>query len=174
MLAPDTTGLAPVDPPSVRRRLAALVYEGLLLFGVMFAATLVFSVVAQARDPLSYRQPLQVLLFVLFGIYFIWSWSHGCTLPMKSWRIRIQDVYGRPVSPRRALARYLLAWIWLLPPLVTGWWFVLSRAEIAVLMVGWILVWALLSRFQPQGQFWHDVWAGTRLVNVPKDAKNTP
>jgi hypothetical protein len=26
-------------------------------------------------------------------------------------------------------------------------------------------VWALLSRFHPQQQFWHDALAGTRLVH---------
>jgi hypothetical protein len=29
-------------------------------------------------------------------------------------------------------------------------------------------VWALLSRFHPQRQFWHDAWAGTRLVDAPE------
>ena len=38
-------------------------------------------------------------------------------------------------------------------------------AEIAVLVLGWVAVWALLSRFHPLQQFWHDVWAGTRLVH---------
>jgi hypothetical protein len=30
----------------------------------------------------------------------------------------------------------------------------------------WVLIWALLSRFHPQRQFWHDAWAGTRLVSA--------
>jgi len=29
----------------------------------------------------------------------------------------------------------------------------------------WCVFWALLSRFHPQGQFWHDALAGTRLVH---------
>jgi len=32
-------------------------------------------------------------------------------------------------------------------------------------MTGWILIWALLSRFHPERQFWHDALAGTRLVS---------
>ncbi|MBU3654735.1 MAG: RDD family protein, partial [Limnohabitans sp.] len=43
----------------------------------------------------------------------------------------------------------------------------LPAGEASVLMLGWVLIWALLSRFQPERQFWHDVWAGTRLVHVP-------
>jgi hypothetical protein len=27
-----------------------------------------------------------------------------------------------------------------------------------------VIVWALLSRFHPERQFWHDAWAGTRLI----------
>jgi uncharacterized RDD family membrane protein YckC len=34
-------------------------------------------------------------------------------------------------------------------------------------------VWALLSRFQTDKQFWHDAWAGTRLVHyeTPKPVR---
>ena len=41
----------------------------------------------------------------------------------------------------------------------------LTGGETSVLFLGWVAVWAVLSRFQRDGQFWHDVWAGTRLVN---------
>jgi uncharacterized RDD family membrane protein YckC len=40
----------------------------------------------------------------------------------------------------------------------------LSAAAVGWLTVLWVLVWALLSRFHAQKQFWHDAWAGTRLV----------
>jgi uncharacterized RDD family membrane protein YckC len=46
--------------------------------------------------------------------------------------------------------------------------FQLPATEVAVLVLGWVLVWAVLSRFQSKGQYWHDVWAGTQLVDVPK------
>ena len=35
-----------------------------------------------------------------------------------------------------------------------------------MLVLGWIAIWAILSRFHPQGQFWHDAWAGTALVTA--------
>jgi len=34
-----------------------------------------------------------------------------------------------------------------------------------VIIGGWVAIWAILSRFQPEGQFWHDVLAGTRLIH---------
>jgi hypothetical protein len=38
------------------------------------------------------------------------------------------------------------------------------------LMSGWVVVWALLSRFHPQRQYLHDVWAGTRLIDARQPA----
>jgi uncharacterized RDD family membrane protein YckC len=42
--------------------------------------------------------------------------------------------------------------------------FQLRLSELSVIAAGWVIVWALLSRFHPQGQFWHDAVAGTQLV----------
>jgi uncharacterized RDD family membrane protein YckC len=33
-----------------------------------------------------------------------------------------------------------------------------------VLALGWVPIWAILARFHPDRQFWHDAIAGTRLV----------
>ena len=76
---------------------------------------------------------------------------------------------GQPLRGPRALLRDLLAWVWFLPPLAAMAPFKLSGGEVTVLMGGWIVVWALLSRFQRGQQFWHDVWAGTRLIDVQPD-----
>jgi uncharacterized RDD family membrane protein YckC len=146
--------------------MACWMYEGVLMFGVVFIAGWLFSTLGQMRDAMDARRPLlQGFLFVVFGIYFGWFWSRGQTLAMKTWHIRVVDRAGRPVSQARAVARYLLAWIWFVPPLALLAPFRLSAGEVTVLMIGWVLVWALLSRFHPQRQFWHDVLAGTRLVS---------
>lgn len=58
----------------------------------------------------------------------------------------------------------MLSWLWFLPPLAAIAPFRLSGGESAVLVLGWVVVWALLSRFHPQRQFWHDALAGTRLI----------
>jgi uncharacterized RDD family membrane protein YckC len=111
------------------------------------------------------RHPLQAFLFVVFGIYFVWFWAKGQTLAMKTWNIRVVDVAGNAITQKRALGRYVLSWLWFLPPLIGVMPFGLPGAEIVVVVLGWVAVWALLSRFQREGQFWHDVWAGTRLVH---------
>jgi len=52
--------------------------------------------------------------------------------------------------------------------MMLAWPFKLPAAAVAVLVFAWILIWALLSRFQSDRQYWHDVWAGTQLVDVQK------
>ncbi|MEZ5663184.1 MAG: RDD family protein [Burkholderiaceae bacterium] len=151
--------------PPLPRRMACWLYEGVLLFGVVFIAGYLFSTLTQTRHALDNRHTQQAFLFVVFGIYFVWLWSKGQTLAMKTWHIRVVDRQGNPLTQARALLRYVLSWFWVLPPLAAGGWFGLSGAEVSVLFVGWVLVWAILARFHPQRQFLHDVLAGTRLVH---------
>ena len=153
--------------PRLRRRMACWLYEGMLMFGVVFIAGYLFGTLSQTRNALDNRHGLQAFLFVVFGIYFTWFWAKGQTLAMKTWNIRLVDSLGRPVTQARALLRYLLSWLWFLPPLAALAPFHLPGPEYVVLLMGWVLVWALLSRFHPQRQFWHDALAGTRLVSSP-------
>ena len=151
--------------PTLKRRMACWLYEGLLMFGVVFLAGYLFGTLTQPRHALNNRHALQAFLFLIFGIYFAWFWAKGQTLAMKTWNIRVVNKTGEPVSQARALLRYILSWIWFLPPLALIAPFALSAGETALLVIGWVAVWALLSRFHPQQQFWHDTLAGTRLVN---------
>nr|WP_256380093.1 RDD family protein [Curvibacter sp. PAE-UM] len=153
------------------RRMACWLYEGMLLFGVVFIASYLFSSLSQTRHALDNRLMQQAFLFVVLGIYFAWFWSKGQTLAMKTWHIRVVDLAGRPLTQRRSLLRYVLSWLWFLPPLAVTSAFGLSGAESAVIVLGWVLVWALLSRFHPAQQFWHDALAGTRLIDArPRQA----
>lgn len=150
--------------------MACWLYEGMLLFAVVFVAGWLFSTLGQVRDAMDARRPLlQAFLFVVFGIYFTWFWAHGQTLAMKTWRLRVVDREGRPISQGRALLRYLCSWLWFLPPLACLAPLHLSGGGIAAVLLGWIAVWALASRLHPQRQFWHDELAGTRLVAWPPE-----
>lgn len=145
--------------------MACWLYEGMLMFGVVFIAGYLFGTLSQTRNALDNRHTLQAFLFVVFGIYFVWFWSKGQTLAMKTWHIRVVDRAGHPLSQPRALLRYVLCWLWFLPPLAVVAPFGLSGAETLVIVAGWVLVWAVLSRFHPERQFWHDALASTRLVS---------
>lgn len=152
--------------PGLWRRMACWLYEGILLFGVVFIAGYLFGTLSQTRNAMDNRNALQAFLFVVFGIYFVWFWAKGQTLAMKTWHIKVVDREGRPISQARALGRYVLSWVWFLPPLLAVLPFGLKGPEVAVLSMGWVAVWAILSRFHPTGQFWHDAWAGTRLIST--------
>jgi uncharacterized RDD family membrane protein YckC len=137
----------------------------MLLFAVVFVSGWLFSTLGQMRDAMDERRHLfQAFLFVVFGVYFVWFWIHGQTLAMKTWGLRVVDRFGQPLRQGRALLRYLLSWVWFLPPLAAMASFRFSGGEFVLLLVGWVAVWATLARFHPQRQFWHDAWAGTRLI----------
>ena len=157
--------ISDLTAPSLRRRMACWTYEGMLLFGVLFIFGYLFSTLSQSKHALDNRHGLQAFLFLIVGIYFTWFGHKGQTLAMKTWHIRVVDRSGKALSQQRALCRYILSWVWFLPPLAALAPFGLSAGESTVLFIGWVLVWALLSRFHPQRQFWHDALAGTRLIS---------
>jgi uncharacterized RDD family membrane protein YckC len=159
--------------PSLARRMACWLYEGMLMFGVVFIAGYLFGTLSQTRNAMDNRHALQAFLFVVFGIYFVWLWAKGQTLAMKTWDITVVDRAGRPITQARALLRYVLSWLWFLPALAAVAPFKLAGAESVVIVVGWVAVWAVLSRFHPQQQFWHDALAGTRLVSTPRLSQKT-
>jgi uncharacterized RDD family membrane protein YckC len=126
--------------PSLRRRLASLLYEFILLFAVAFLGTWLFQFAAGSFNLLDWRlYLLRAFLLALFAAYFLWNWLRGGqTLPMKTWRIRLVDV-----TPRKAFLRFVYA--------------------VLFVPTGISIVWALFDRDR---QFLHDRLAGTRLVSV--------
>ncbi|MEY4976795.1 MAG: hypothetical protein RIQ97_1990 [Pseudomonadota bacterium] len=170
-MTPVPDVVPPVSTPTAWRRMACWLYEGMLLFGVLFIADYLFDALSQSRHALTLRPLRMGFLFVVLGIYFTWFWHKGQTLAMKTWHIRVVDRQGRPLTQARALARYLLSWLWFLPPLALSMPFQMPALEVLVLLVGWIWVWALLSRFHPERQFLHDALAGTRLISAEPPRK---
>ena len=159
----------------LRKRMACWVYEGMLMFAVAFIATWLFSTLGQMRNAMDARHPLlQGFLFVVFGVYFVWFWHKGQTLAMKTWHIRVVDLHGQQISQRRALARYVLSWLWFVPPLAVLAFFKPSGWQITLWLTVWVVAYAVLSRLLPSKQFVHDVLAGTRLVNHAPMSKSTP
>jgi len=164
---------SPVGPhdslvaPTLRRRLAAMLYEGLLLFGVMFGATAIFLLLRAIVPPLARTGDigLQVWGFFALGLYFVGFWrKRGQTLAMQTWRMRVVNADGSRISLGRAVVRYALAWIWVAVAVgiihVSG----VSRWAGAGVALACVLAWGALAWLDPQRQFLHDRLAGTRLV----------
>ena len=152
--------------PSLVRRMAAFCYEGVLLFGITFVTGLVFAVVMHQDSGMKLRSPLIAVEFLVVGLYFIGLWVRaGQTLAMITWHVRLLTTDGRPVSPRRALARYLASYVWFLPPLALVSVLRLPNAwAIFGIVAGWIALYALAALFHPRRQFWHDALCGTAIV----------
>lgn len=154
--------------PSVLRRLASFVYEGVLLFAVLMIAGYLFSSLTQQRHALTGRPALQGFLFLVLGVYFVWFWSHGGqTLAMKTWRIRLIGPDGLAVSQTRALARYMLSWLWFAPALFIAW---ISDTRSLLVIFGslsiGVVAYAALAFLHRNRQFMHDVICRTRLIST--------
>jgi uncharacterized RDD family membrane protein YckC len=153
------------ETPGLARRMAAMAYEGVLLFGVVFIADYLFSALTQQRNGMQGRTAGQAFLFVVLGVYFSWFWSHGGqTVAMKAWHLRVVDTAGRPLTEVRALLRYLLSWLWFVPALVGAWLAGIKDARIFVCLAAGLVTYALIARLHPRRQFLHDLICGTQLV----------
>ncbi|KAB0649037.1 RDD family protein [Burkholderia diffusa] len=168
------SALAPQAPavfavPSVRRRLAAMLYEAVLLFGIVFFAGLAFSLATQQRNGLVHHNLLAAWIALVVGAYFVWFWTHGGqTLPMKTWRLRLESSSGQPLNAGHALVRYALGWLWFLPPLALHPLLGLSVPVTLALAAAWIVAWAGAARLHADRQFPHDRIARTRVVAIPR------
>lgn len=135
----------PVLPmPSIRRRLASMIYEALLLIGVLFfgflVPNIVLGMVAEILLPSGF---LSLHALLVTAAYFLWFWSRrGQTLAMRTWKLRLVSVNGVRPATDQLLLRFMLAWP-------------------SVLFFGVGIVWAVFDRDR---QFLHDRLSGTRLV----------
>lgn len=161
---------APLGVPSVGRRLAAFLYEGVLLFGVLMVAGWLYAGLTQQRHALQGKTGLQLFLFVVLAVYFVWFWTHGGqTVAMKTWRVKVVARNGQPLGQGRALARYLASWLWFVPALSA---IELSGLKSGVAMGGTVLAGVLayagLVWLHPERQFLHDVLCGTRVIDATR------
>ncbi len=154
---------AAAKPAGLARRFAALVYEGVLLFGVLFFACFLYVVLTRQQDAL-FGWPGYVFAFGVPAAYFLTFWTRsGQTLALKTWHLRVVDAQGSPLGWGRALARYLLSWLWLLPGLalaLLGW----HGWALAGGVLAWMVVYGLIALALPQRQFLHDVLCGSRVI----------
>lgn len=131
--------------PSLKRRLAALLYEALVVFSILLIGFLMPQIVLSGFGWVLPPKMLWVHVFCLLMAYFVWCWTHGGqTLPMKTWKLRLINSDGSALRPLQAVLRYMLAW-----------------PGIALIGIGFL--WALIDK---EGLFLHDRLAGTRIVVI--------
>ncbi len=98
--------------PGLLRRLAALVYDTLLLFAVLFAAT-VPAVIVTGGEAVGPNHPaFTAYLLAVSYLYFGWCWTRsGQTLGMRAWRMRVRTREGEPLGWGRSLVRFTAAMV---------------------------------------------------------------
>jgi uncharacterized RDD family membrane protein YckC len=149
------TAAAALPTAGLLRRLAAMVYDGLLVLAVLMIVTACFlpftggEAVTWDRAPLlalPYWSALVVAILAYFGL----PWTQrGQTLGMASWRLRVQRDDGFLLTWRDVAVRLgasVLSWL----PAGLGW------------------VWALFDR---ERRTWHDCLSHSRVVVLPKGRK---
>ena len=132
-------------------RMASMVYDCLVLAGVLMVAA--FPVVVLARNALPYppwRALFQGYLLLVAAAYFVGFWVHGGQTPgMRAWRLTLTTRTGQRVSWKQALLRLFAA--------------VLSSLPVGL---GWL--WMFIDH---QGLTWHDRMSGTRLSGCLSDSQ---
>jgi uncharacterized RDD family membrane protein YckC len=128
--------------PGFFRRLAVMVYDLLLLVGLLFFATallLPFNAgVAFDSTHIFYRLYLLVVSFVFYG----WFWTHGGqTLGLRAWKLRVSGFDNKPLDWLQSLFRF------------TG-------AIISLSFFGLGFLWVLVDRNRYS---WHDYLSKTAV-----------
>jgi uncharacterized RDD family membrane protein YckC len=146
----QVNAIAPT-PPSILTRLAAMVYELLLVTAVVFVASFIVLPFVGELKAAWQRHFFQVWILLVLFVYFAAFWLRsGQTLAMKTWRIRLVNRDGGRISLRQAAGRFILALL-------------------GLMLGGTGFFWALFDRDR---QFLHDRLMGTRLIRLPRKAES--
>lgn len=139
--------------PGLRRRLASMLYESLLILGVLSVTFMIpHLALGMGLDIVLPGPVLLAHIVIVLGIYFVWYWRHGGqTLAMQTWKLQLSTPDGVPPSLTFLILRYCLAWP-------------------SLLCYGAGILWALFDRDR---QFLHDRLSGTRIVFKP-DVNGAP
>ena len=137
---------------SFLRRIAAMLYDALLVGALLFLATIPF-IAARGGEPVERGENLvyQVTLVIVIYAFFVGFWSGpGRTLGMQSWRLQLVNDRGEVPNLAQASLRFLaslLSWL----PLGLG------------------FLWQLWDRDKLT---WHDRISHTRVVHYAREKKS--
>ena len=133
------------------RRLAAIIYDTLLVCALLFLATIPF-IALRGGEPVEVgdNRIYQVVLLLVIYAFFVGFWTRwGRTLGMQSWGLQLQTMDGEKPTLATASVRFIAA--------------ILSWAP-----AGLGFLWQLWDRDKLT---WHDRISGTHLVYYPKPKK---
>jgi uncharacterized RDD family membrane protein YckC len=136
----------PGEPAPLLRRLAALVYDALLLLALLFVFTLLVILMRGGREVGAGTPWFGGSIVAIALLFCAGFWTRGGqTLGMRAWRIRVVAANGGTISWPRAAARFFAGWLAALPAGLGYWWAWIDRERCC----------------------WHDRLSGTRVIRVP-------
>lgn len=143
----DKSTTAP-QSASLFKRIAAGIYDTLLLIALFVVPTLALMAV-RGGEPVPAGDPLlQVLLALTAAAFFVGFWKRaGQTVGMRAWRLRVVSDQGGPLSLKSALLRF-------------------AASIPAVACFGLGVLWALFDKDKKTLQ---DRVANTRVIVLPKE-----
>lgn len=129
-------------PASLIKQLAAMVYDSLLIFAILFAITAI-AVLINGGEAVSSNLLYNLSLFLSVFIFYAWFWQKsGQTLGMKVWKIRIVSEFGGNPSWSISFLRLCFALL-----------------SIACLGLGYF--WRLFKPYT-----WHDKLSQTSVIDI--------
>lgn len=136
----------PLPTAGLARRLGAVFYDSLLLAALLMLVSFVYIPLVGRLLPPAVNRPLyQLLLLAVSYAYFAGFWVRGGqTLGLRTWKLRLIDYDGGPVTWTQATWRFLAAML--------SW-----------LCLGLGFLWVLVD---PEKLAWHDRLSDTRLVRL--------
>ncbi|WP_254275826.1 RDD family protein [Halomonas sp. 3H] len=148
-----------VWPAGLARRLGAMLYDSFLIAAIWILVAGLHLTIGRQLLGISAEQvgagplwglSLQLLLLGAAFAFLAFSWTRGgMTLGMQAWRLRVQTLDGRSITPVQALVRFLVGLL-----------------SLAAFGLGYL--WILVDR---ERRSWGDIVSATRVVVLPKPVK---
>jgi len=120
------------------RRLAAFLYDTLLLMAIFFVVTTIAIAFNNGKAIQNYG--FYLLLYAVGFLFFCWFWRHGGqTLGMQAWRLQLVNEHASQLTYKQCLKRYICG----------------------SFLFGITLVTAI---FNAEGKGLHDLWSNSKII----------
>lgn len=136
-----------VKNAGVAVRLAALLYDALLVLGLWFIIGIIFVAInaGEHADPHNPFLPSALFIATLWFNTHFWR-RGGQTLGMRAWRLRLLNRNKGPLTLTQCMLRFLVA-----------------IASLGLLGIGYLWMY-----FDKDGLTWHDRYSETHIIREPK------
>jgi len=111
---PLKSGNDTMSEPGFFRRLAAILYDLLLLIALLFVATALLLPLNAGEAFTTQQFFYPFYLLIISFLFYAWFWTHGGqTLGLRAWKIKVLTFDLKPINWKQALFRFagaILSW----------------------------------------------------------------